>query len=173
LPKTDLADLSAGAPPPQRLVEVQHGDKGKVGHAGDGFKEPEPLNWASCVGNVHQPAQRRVGGIDEPGCLNDVPRRLTALLTSCNFGVIQRQPPYALQNLRFLGVKPGVTGVAWGTQHAQYLLALQPLVQLGEAFTNHATGGQAHAREGPCACGLLCVGNSGKFIEPHRATQGK
>ena len=51
------AKLRAGAPPAEALVEVQHGDVGEVGHAGDDLQEPEALDGALVVDDVQHKAQ--------------------------------------------------------------------------------------------------------------------
>ena len=61
-----LAQLSAGPPPAEGFVHVQHGDVGKVGHARHRLVQPEALYGAVLVYGIQQHAQRQVYATDEP-----------------------------------------------------------------------------------------------------------
>ncbi len=50
------AELCSSTPPAQALVQVQHADVGKVGHPGHCLQEPESLNGAFVVDDIHDPA---------------------------------------------------------------------------------------------------------------------
>ncbi len=62
-----LTELCTSTPPAQGLVEMQHGDVGEVGHAGDGLQEPEALDRALCVDGIQADAEGQVCPLDPPG----------------------------------------------------------------------------------------------------------
>jgi hypothetical protein len=64
--KVHLAERGPCPPPAKRLVEMQHGDVGEVGHSRDLLQHPEPLDGAALVHKVQNPAEQVIGAFDEP-----------------------------------------------------------------------------------------------------------
>ena len=89
--KAHLAELSTGAPPAQGLIQVQHGDVGEVGHAGDGLQEPEALDGAVGVDEVEAVAEGQVGTLDPPGGGHRLLPQAALVLPRPHFCVIQLQ----------------------------------------------------------------------------------
>ena len=62
------AQLAAAPPPPEQLVDGEHGVVGKVRHARHGFEEPEALDGSIFgIHGVEEVAQDVVGHLDDPG----------------------------------------------------------------------------------------------------------
>mmetsp|Transcript_10248 Transcript_10248/g.30361 ORF Transcript_10248/g.30361 Transcript_10248/m.30361 type:complete len:279 (+) Transcript_10248:960-1796(+) len=66
LREVELAHLGAAAPPAQRLVQVEHGNVGKVGYARHRLQEPEPRDGPPVVDHVEKLAEDLVGQHDPP-----------------------------------------------------------------------------------------------------------
>lgn len=94
------AQLCAGAPPAEALVEVQHGDVGEVGHARDDLQEPEALDGALVVQEVQHDAQRVVCQVDDEGRLGVARCRLPQPLTIPHRLILQPQHFQLLAHLR-------------------------------------------------------------------------
>lgn len=57
----------AHAPPPERLVEVEHADVREIGHPRDRLEKPEAGEGLAVEEVVEGEAQDEVGGLDHPG----------------------------------------------------------------------------------------------------------
>eukprot|EP00976_Prorocentrum_cordatum_P050688 1023243-Prorocentrum_minimum.AAC.2 len=61
-----LAELAGASPPPEHLVDVEHGAVGEVGRARHRLQEPEALDRPAVENEVEHVAQQVVGDLDEP-----------------------------------------------------------------------------------------------------------
>ena len=88
------AELCAGAPPAEALVEVQHGDVGEVGHARDDLQEPEALDGALVVDDVQHKAQAaRIERQDFIACVQSEALHKAPVVCAYSTGTGCRQQP--------------------------------------------------------------------------------